>query len=234
MQAVGAGVAVVASLAGVVVTLERLTVRPRLMRTAETARQLAAQESDPERKRALTSVQDLAVGRLVSEWVMPGWTVAISAGLAFVGPVVVGSAFYENGISEDAVRLAFVFALLLAINTQKPIHLTLGRQTMVRDYMAGRRVVRHPTTSVPKWGEYLWSCVISAGSVCLGAGVGLAIRASDHHSAAWLIVLGGLVTAFALDLLRLSGPLAADPENESVSPTKPVPAAPKSQRRRSK
>lgn len=155
IQIVGAAVAVAASLAGIVVALERLTIRSRLMRTAEAARQLAAQETHPERKRALASVQDLAVGRLVSESVMPGWAVGVSAGLAFVGPVVVGSAFYEDGTSDNAVRLALVFALLLAINTQKPIHLTLSRQTMVRDYMAGRRVIRHPPTSVPKWGEYL-------------------------------------------------------------------------------
>jgi hypothetical protein len=209
LTVVGAVVAVVAGLVGVIATIEQLTLRARLRRTAELAKTLSSSENHPERKAVLTSIHDVAVARLVSGWLLPWWWFAEFAVWIVIGPGATATSVGRFGWGAGSAASIVACIVVTAIAGRRFVRLYLERQRVARESL-GRQKVAPPRTELVHQmedgtrTEFVMGLLISAGLTLTGTGVG--ILAHEKSFAPWwagvLVLAGVLLAAVPVPWLR--------------------------------
>jgi hypothetical protein len=202
----GAAIAVIASALGVLITLEQLTLRARLRKSAETAKTFAEAASG-EREVVLASIHDVAVARLVAGWLVPGWRFA-EAVVWLVGvPIGLGAAVADEGLSKDTWAFVLVGFVSLTLSNRRGARLLLERQRIAREYMATQKVEPPRIALIHQMEggtrrEFLWGAVVSLGAVLGSVGAGLLFHDPESTWPLTLLIVGIALLTAPADFLR--------------------------------
>lgn len=194
-------VAVVASGVGVAVTVDQLTLRSRLRRTAELADALGKLEDNDNRKTVLRSVHNVAVARLTAGWLVPWWRFAEFVGWFTIGPVALSLSAARFGWTDIVQTTAISVTVLGTIMFRRGIRIFSERQRIACEYLSGA-VVAPPCVGMLQQmeggvrAEFVMGALVSVGVNLTGLGVGLLVFDSNGL-VGFICLLLGLFTAVA-------------------------------------
>jgi hypothetical protein len=222
LTTIGAVVALVTASVGVIAAIQQLTLRARLRRTAELAQALSGHEDDPERQTVLRSIQDVAIARLVSGWLLPWWRFSEFTVSLVTGPVLVVWTMAVTGWNEVSLSLALAAFALLTITTRRAVRLYLERQRVAREYLSGAKMTP-PRIGFSQMAEgrigaeYAVGASFSAGVILTAAGIGTLVYGGPH--AGWgllFLAIGPQIGGVSSSWLRVRTvrPLATNSAHE--------------------
>lgn len=207
LSVLGPALAAMASVLGIVLAVEQLTVASRLRRTARLARELAEPESDEERRKVLQSVHEVAVARLVAGWLVPGWQFIPALVFALSGPAVVGIGVAVDTLNLDISGFSVATAgfVLCAFGARTCIGLIVVRQRAAREYLSGSTSTLTRSVLIePRGGtklDLLGAC-IGLGGVVLATGIGGLLHDPENVKL-WHVVAIGLGPGLAAPAIAI-------------------------------
>lgn len=140
LPVIGASLAALATLVGIVAAIDQLTLPARLRRLEAWSRAAHESETDDERKSALHMIRSVATARLVGAAYVPVIYFIEAVFWTGFAPVGVVAAFATSSPWSERLGAAAFTVSVLALVLRRAVRLYLERQRVAREYFAGQAV----------------------------------------------------------------------------------------------
>lgn len=206
---IAAALAALASLVGIVVAIDQLTLRSRMRRIVTWTTDLLSIEENDNRKEVLVAIRAHAAGTMVASTLVP--IRHIAEGLVWLAAsafLVVQAAASDNGIAVVVGMAAVGFGSALQ-GAFRAVRMYIERERVRAEYVDEVRVVPPRTDVLAKMeggtrAEKGWAAMLLAGWLTIV--VGAALLFVDHRwGGAMTAVVGFALMNFAIFRVRLLG-----------------------------